>query len=187
MSPAPAIPAPVRRLAAVALLGVLTLGLTACGAGFAPQTYAQRNVGDGTNAAAGAVAIRNATIEPPSGGIVYEQGEDARVLLTITNDGPDEDRLVDATSPVAATVDILQRGSTASTVSLPRLSTTGDTVELALRGLQEEVRSGEYVELTLQFERGGEATLQVPVATRSEREPRPISSNFVHEDAGGDH
>ena len=167
------------RPATPALVLGLALVVTGCGANFEAQTYQTRTVADGTNAAVGAIAIRNVTLVAPEAGDTYDAGEDAEVLLTLTNDGPEDDRLVEVTSPAADEVTMLVDGRESDDVELPRLGTTGNTVSLELSGLTEDLRPGRYVEMTLRFERNGEVTLSVPVATTGEYdEDREHSENF---------
>ena len=114
---------------------------------------------------------------PPSGEL-YEAGDDAEVQLTLTNDGPDEDRLLEATSPAAGTVEIEAEGGGEDGVDLPALGTTGSQLSLTLTELAEQLRPGRYVEIALRFERAGEITVSVPVATTGEFEEREHSENF---------
>lgn len=168
-----------RRTAAVALALALPLGLSGCGASFEAQTYQQRSAADGTNAAVGPVAIRNVTLLPPEQGERHEEGEDVDVQLTVTNDGPDDDRLVGASSPVAEQVVLLEDGSEVDAVELPRLGTTGGRLSLRLDGLTEQLRPGQYTEITLTFENSGEVDLPVPVSTTGEwDDERERSENF---------
>jgi copper(I)-binding protein len=168
-----------RRTAAVALAVALPLGLSGCGANFEAQTYQQRSAADGTNAAVGAIAIRNVTLLPPEEGDMHEEGDDVDVQLTLTNDGPDDDRLVGASSAAADSVVLLEDGSEVDAVELPRLGTTGGSLGLRLSGLTEELRPGQYTEITLTFENSGEVDLPVPVSTTGEYDKeRERSENF---------
>jgi periplasmic copper chaperone A len=168
-----------RRTAAVALALALPLGLAGCGANFEAQTYQQRSAGDGTNAAVGPIAIRNVTLLPPEQGETHEEGDDVEVELTLTNDGPEDDRLVGASSPAATSVELLEDGSEVDEVELPRLGTTGGRLTLRLSGLTEELRPGRFTEITLTFESSGEVDVPVPVATTGQwDDERERSENF---------
>lgn len=168
----------------------LVLVLTGCGANFESQTYATRSSAEGTNAAAGAIAVRDVAIAPPESGDTYDEGDDVDVELTLTNDGPEDDRLVEVTTPAADSVELLSDGEEVDELELPRLATTGNQAGLRLLGLGEDLRPGLYVELTMRFEVNGETTVQVPVATTGEYdEDRERSENFHeigehHEDEG---
>jgi periplasmic copper chaperone A len=170
------------RPATAAVAVALGLALTGCGANFEAQTYQTRAVGDGTNAAVGAIAVRNVTLVAPESGDSYAEGDDAEVLLTLTNDGPDDDRLVEASSPDAEEVEVQQDGSASSGgVELPRLSTTANGVSLQLTGLSRDLRPGQYVEITLRFETNGEVTVSAPVATTGEYDEERERSEYFHE------
>lgn len=174
------------RLAGRVGVGALTLALTGCGAGFSAQTYQERTVSDGNNAAIGAIAIRNIAVLPGDGGVVAA-GSAAMVRMTLVNDGGEDDALVSATSPAAASVDITggTSGGTVAQVPIPRLGTTGNTAGLVLRGVKQELRSGSTVPVTLRFQRNGEITVDVPVATTGQYdETRPRSSNFYEPGQG---
>jgi len=162
-----------------AALALLPLTLAGCGANFEAQTYQERTVADGTNSATGAIAIRNVTVLPAQDEQgVLAAGDDAEVALTLTNDGAEDDQLVEVSSPAATDVEITERGSTTSSVDLPRLGTTGGRVGLTLTGLTRDLRPGEYVEITLRFERNGAVTVTAPVATTGEYVEREHSDNF---------
>jgi copper(I)-binding protein len=170
----------------VPLALALPLALAGCGANFEAQTYQERTVADGTNSATGAIAVRNVTVLPSEEEEgVLSAGDDAEVVLTLTNDGPEDDQLVEVTSPAADDVEITDSGRTTSSFELPRLGTTGTGLGLTLTGLSEDLRPGQYVEITFRFERNGEVTVSAPVATTGEHEEREHSDNFhqIGEDA----
>lgn len=167
------------RTAVVSLALALPLTLTGCGANFEAQTYQERTVADGTNSATGAIAVRNVTVLPSDDEEgVLAAGDDAEVSLTLANDGAEDDQLVEASSPAANDVEITEDGKTVSSVDLPRLGTTGGLVGLTLTGLTEDLRPGQYVEITLRFGRNGEVTVSAPIATTGEHEEREHSDNF---------
>jgi copper(I)-binding protein len=170
-------PHPPRRAVALAL--GLPLLLAGCGAGFEAQTYQERTAFNGTNTATGAIALRNVTVLPPPDDRTLEAGSDAEVMLTLTNDGPEQDELLEVTSPAAESVELLVDGEPTSSVELPRLSSTGGSLGLRLIGLSQELSSGEYLELTFRFERNGTATFDAAVATTGEYDDdRERSENF---------
>jgi copper(I)-binding protein len=92
------------------VVGVMAaaLALTGCGAGQLAQTSEQVASVDGANAMVGAISIRDAVIQfrAPQGSSVYPIGGSAPLQMTIVNSGPQADRLVSATSPVATSVQI---------------------------------------------------------------------------------
>ena len=167
------------RTAVVPLALALPLALAGCGANFEAQTYQERTVADGSNSAKGAIAVRNIAVQPSGDEQgVLAAGDDAEVTLTLTNDGGEDDQLVEASSPVAADVEITEGGDPVPAVDLPRLGTTGGQVGLTLTGLSEDLRPGQYVEITLRFERNGEVTVSAPIATTGEYEEREHNENF---------
>jgi copper(I)-binding protein len=173
--------APVRRrLATVAAASLLPLVLTACGAGLQAQTYQFRNQWSATNAAIGALAVRNLSVLPPSEGMTYEPGEDAEVRFTIVNDGSEEDRLLEITSDAASSVEVQVAGEQGE-VTLPPLSSTGQESGAVLRGITRPLRTGEYVEMTLRFEVNGVLEVLVPIEPAPEIGTRSTADNWEHE------
>jgi copper(I)-binding protein len=153
----------------IALAALATAGsLTACGASLDAQTYQERNNADSSNAAVGTIAIRDVAVAPPGAEGVYEEGEDAALTLTLTNLGPEDDRLVAVETDVAEEV-VIPGGS----VEVPGLGTTGEEVEVVLEGLTRTIRSGEYVDVLMRFETAGEQEVRVPVQTTGETD-RPV-------------
>ncbi len=145
------------------------MSLSACGASLDAQTYQERNQAGSTDTAVGSLAIRNVPIEPPSSGEVHEEGDDATVTLTVTSVTPEDDRLVEVTSDAAEEVVVLVDGEEGE-LEVPGLGSTGSTATLELRGLTREVRTGEYVEMTLRFADNGSAEILVPVALTGEND-----------------
>jgi copper(I)-binding protein len=100
-----------RRTRAPLVVSALIAGvaLAGCGAGQITQTAEQVAAVEGANAGAGEIALRNATIEfdaPVHGAAIYPAGTDAPLEMTIVNSGSEADRLIAASSPIAASVQI---------------------------------------------------------------------------------
>jgi copper(I)-binding protein len=100
-----------RRNRAQLLIGALiaAVAVAGCGAGQITQTSRQVAAVEGANATSGPISIRNATIEfdePAEGAAIYPVGGNAPLELVIVNSGAEVDRLVAASSPVAASVQI---------------------------------------------------------------------------------
>lgn len=159
------------RAAAALVAGLLPVALTACGASRDAQTYQERNGADNSDAALGALALRNVAVEAPRG-LSHAAGSDVEVTLTVTNADDQPDTLLEVTTPAAARVEVLAQGSPA-TLRVPALGSTGNAVTLRLVGLTSELRQGEYVPMTFRFARSGSLELAVPVAT-SGRTDRPV-------------
>lgn len=168
----------VRRLATGLLAAATAVSVSACGASRDAQTYQERTVADASNAATGVLALRNIAVEAPDDEL-YEVGDDASVVLTVTNASEQEDRLVEVTSSVADEVVVLAGGQERDLV-VPGLGSTGDFVELELRGLTRALRPGQYVDLTFRFADNGTVEVSAPVATTGESD-RPV---FTGEEGG---
>lgn len=188
MSPRLVRPRAGRRLPAVATGAVAALGLlavTACGATVDAETYQTREVANGSNVTAGDIAVRNISVLPPADGEgVLEAGDAALVTFTVSNGGAEDDALVEASSPAAESVQLVvadARGAArpVPSIELPASESTQGSSGLVLEDLTDDVRTGEYVEVTLRFERAGSVTVQVPVALTGEYdEDRETSENF---------
>lgn len=168
--PRPSLP---RSAATVLLAGLATTALSACGASMDAQTYQERTQAGATNSAIGTLAVRNLYVLPPEDGDrLYEPGEDATVVLTVTNSDDEDDTLLEASTPAADSVEILADGRPGP-LDVPALGTTADRGELVLNDLQDELREGEYITLTLRFAENGTLEVPVPVGTSGESD-RPI-------------
>jgi copper(I)-binding protein len=161
-----------RRLATGLLAVATAVSVSACGASLDAQTYQERNNAESTNAAVGHLALRNVAVKAPRGDEVHEVGDDATVVLTVTNADAEQDRLVEVTSSAAQEVVVLAGGQERDMV-VPALGSTGDAVTLQLRGLTRDLRPGEYVDLTFRFEGNGSTELLAPVITTGESD-RPV-------------
>jgi hypothetical protein len=108
------------------LAGLVVVGglaLAGCGAGQIAQTAQQKPTVDGQQAQIGPIAIRNAALEYPAGG-VYERGSEARLRMVVVNGGIAPDTLTSVSSPVATDVTISQGGSAEATGTTPEPSAT---------------------------------------------------------------
>ncbi|MER5213590.1 copper chaperone PCu(A)C [Streptomyces sp. NPDC002838] len=151
---------PWRRAVVFLVVGCLAAMWGATGCGSTENEYNP----PGANARVGPVLIRYAHIaEPPDG--PWEPGDDAPFYLWLFNQGQRKDRLLGAETAVARSVDIVSAdGTVRGPVALP----TGNLVELEkgrahllLRDLRQQIRGGDFVWITLRFERAGEIALQV--------------------------
>jgi hypothetical protein len=95
-------------------------------------------------------------------------GDDAGVSITVTNAAPEEDRLAEVTSPDAEEVAVVDEDGEETEMQVPSLGSTQGLVQLELRGLTRELRSGEYVTLQLRFEQNGATEVLVPVILSGE-------------------
>lgn len=99
------------------LLGAVAVGaaavlLTACGAGQTGTIGGQVAAVNGAQGSVGQVAVRDVTIQYPTGGQDhYSVGEDAPLLFTLVNSGITADELVSISTPAAG--DVSLSGSTA--------------------------------------------------------------------------
>lgn len=149
----------------------VALVLSGCGASMDAQTYAPRTQVDGTNVTLEELAVRNARVEPPAGGIAFEQGGEATVTMTVVNRGEEDDTLESVTTEAAEEAVVLDQGRPGE-VEVPA-GGISDSASVVLRGLSEELLVGQYVELTLRFTRAGDVEALVPVATTG-RAGRPV-------------
>ncbi|WP_435613398.1 copper chaperone PCu(A)C [Streptomyces sp. bgisy159] len=150
---------PWRRAVAVVAAGCLaTVGVAGCSA----DDDITHNP-PGANARVGSVLIRYGHIAEPTDG-PWERGDDAPFYAWLFDQGQQPDRLLGAETTAAQSVDIVSAdGTVRGPVEVP----TGRLVELKkgnphllLRGLRQEIRAGDYVWITLRFERAGEIALQ---------------------------
>ncbi|WP_199441082.1 hypothetical protein [Umezawaea beigongshangensis] len=247
--------APRRSAVTLALAAGLGIAAAGCSAGQVTQTDTQVAAVNGASGDVGEIAVRDAQLQFPDGEHGYESGDDAPLVVTIVNNGADEDQLVSirtsaagevatdgdtSLEPWTALVSAAVEGSKGS--SSPAPSATGSSsvsptsgspssgnpssaapsssgspsstgapssgsqesenpsvagipdqsisnpptdrssgrptseaeprevgkVTITLRGITEQLRSGQTVEVTFVFEKAGSLTLTVPLAPSAE-------------------
>jgi copper(I)-binding protein len=180
----------VNRALRAATMGVLLLSpvaLSACSAGQVTQTATQERDKVGAMAQVGALTIRAVQFLSP-GDDGYARGDDADLRIAVVNSGPDDDALTDVSGEGFGDVEF-DDGSTGSApadgIEIPGDSTVfidGDELAVTLTDLDEELRTGQYLELTFTFENAGEVTIPVTVATPEETVERGEAFDFHHEE-----
>lgn len=112
-----------RQIRAVLVIGAVvgSLALSGCAAGQIAQTANQKNNGGGADVTTNGILIRAAAIpfgDAPQGAAVYPTGSSAPVSMRVINTTPQDDRLVSASSPVAASVQISGQSDLPAGVSM---------------------------------------------------------------------
>jgi copper(I)-binding protein len=166
---------------AAALVTFLSVG---CGAGQEAQTAGQITGTGGAYGQTGEISVLDAQFVfdgPIAGDEVYRPGADAPLQLTIVNAGAADDRLVEVSSPVAASVRITGdpripggQALTAGYVEPVASVEARDArpIEITLVGLIEPVRAGLTYPVTFTFEDAGSLTLALPVENPDVLPPR---------------
>jgi copper(I)-binding protein len=157
-----------RRPALTSLLGAALLAglLSGCGTGLHARTYQEIGRQDGATAnlgGAGGIAVRHLHVSPPPTGGAHPLGGTAFVTGGLVNNGTSGDALVSASSAVAGAATLLVDGTPTTEVAVPRLGAAPSTWTIALSGLNRTVSAATYIPVTLEFQRAGRVTLQVPV------------------------
>jgi copper(I)-binding protein len=199
----------VNRALRAATMGVLLLSpvaLSACSAGQVTQTATQERDKVGAMAQAGDLTIRAVRLESPRGG-TYDSGDDAELQMAIVNAGEEPDALVGISGEGFGDVEF-DSGSTATAsptapptgtpgslssdteIEIPARSTIfigTDGASVTLTDLEQSLTTGQYLELTFEFEQAGEVTLPVTVATPDEALERGEAFDFHQEEGTESH
>jgi copper(I)-binding protein len=155
-----------RRSLSVSALVVSAALLAGCGTGLHSRTYRETGREDGATADLGGrtgVAIRGLHVSAPASGSAHQAGSTAFVTGGLINNGTSNDALVGASSDAAGAVVLLVDGTPTTQVAIPSLGTAPATWSLALTDLAGSLHAATYVPVTLEFQRAGRVTLQVPV------------------------
>lgn len=182
----------MNRALRTAAMGVLLLSpvvLSACSAGQVTQTAGQARDHTGAQAQVGDISIRQAQLLSPRGGS-YEQGDDADLKLAMVNGGEEADTLVSVDGEGFGSAEIESSGSGTGSgsqeIEIPARSSVfvGDDEEftVTLTDLDEDLTTGQYLEVTLTFEDAGEVTLPITVANPEESETRGETYDFHEEE-----
>ncbi|NEK57990.1 copper chaperone PCu(A)C [Geodermatophilus sabuli] len=173
------------RVAATMLL--LLLALTSCASGqtASDPLFGRARIGlDSVDGQVGSLRLLSVSIASPgTRGSIHIAGDSAALLVTIANDGEDEDVLTGASTDVAEQVVLrdvdapsdpdLQMSVPSGGIAVIR-DVTGAHLELS--GLQERLRSGFSVPVTFDFRDAGPVTLSVPIRTYDDVRPDRFSS-----------
>lgn len=154
-----------RPVSAVALV-VSALLLAGCGTGLNSRTYQENGREDGAVADLGGrtgIAVRHLHIAAPLAGSAHDLGSTAFVTGGLVNNGTSADALVGASSDVAGAVTLLVDGTPTADVAVPARGAAPTTWAVALSSLTRALPAASYVTVTLEFQRAGRVTLQVPV------------------------
>ena len=180
----------MNRALRAATIGVLLLSpvaLSACSAGQDTQTAGQERDHTGAQAQVGDISVRQGQLLSPRGGS-YEQGDDAELRVALVNGGDEADTLVSVDGEGFGSAEIEGSGSGTGSeeIEIPAGSSVfvGDDGEftVTLTDLDEDLTTGQYLEVTLTFENAGEVTLPVTVATPEESETRGEPFDFHEEE-----
>lgn len=174
--------------AALGLGAVVTLA--GCSAGQSTETAEQVSAVNGAHGDAKEVAVRDVQLAFPKDSATYKAGSSAPLQGVVANAGAEEDRLVQVSSPFAASGTISGKSSMASKTNLyltPETPAGGASVQgspsdhpeaqITLQGLNRDVRPGVTVPVTFVFEHSGATTIQVPLSTSPEERPGHGSPN----------
>jgi copper(I)-binding protein len=175
-------PKVVRQRFVSTALGIgAVLTLAGCGASQTSQTADQVSVVNGAEGDAQAVAVRNVQMAFPQGEAVYRSGASVPLQGVVANGGPTDDRLVQVSSPFAASAAVSGSSEIPSRTSLALTQGPGQgqasvqggpsgqpSARVELQGLKQDVRPGVTVPVTFTFEKSGSTTVQVPLGTSPE-------------------
>jgi copper(I)-binding protein len=150
---------PGRRIACVALLAAIPL--TACAAGYQAETSRERTTLTSVSAAKGNLTLRNIFFVGPA-----SSGENMPLYLAIFNGGTSSDKLMSISSSsfsggfVPSDASIRANGQ--------KYYNQGDGDVPQVIGAKNQVRVGQTVNVTLNFQQAGELTITVPVEAKTD-------------------
>ena len=187
----------MNRALRAATIGVLLLSpvvLSACSAGQVTQTATQERDKTGAQGQVGDLSIRQAELLSPRGGS-YEAGDDADLQVAIVNAGSEADTLVGVEGEGFSSAEIQSASSATATssasrggsdeIEIPAASSVfvgDDDVTVTLTDLDQDLSTGQYLEVTFVFEKAGEVTLPVTVANPESSETRGDAFDFHQEE-----
>lgn len=154
-----------RRPATLAVVLASAALASACGTGLHAVTYREQGRMDGAATDVGGrdgVAVRDLHVEGPATGSVLDQGSSATVTGGLINSGQTADTLVGASSAVAAGATLVLDGKQVTSIAIPPQAPVAGW-SILLTGLTTPLHAAQYVDVTLDFQRGGRVTLSVPV------------------------
>ena len=180
------------RAAAMGVLLLSPVALTACSAGQVAQTAEQERDKVGGSAIVGDLTLRDARLAYPTNG-EYAAGSDARLEVAITNGAPQDDTLLDVTGDGFASAEVSGAPTAAGSgtagggldVPIPAESNVfigGDGSRVVLTDLDEAITTGQGLDVTMSFERAGDVQVRVLVGTSARALPREEPFDFHGEE-----
>lgn len=170
---------PIKRtLGPVLVAAAASVVLSACGSGLNPQTYEYRAAANSTNVDAGLLSVRHVYVAAPDKE-GYAQGANADVVLSAATRADKDDRLVSATSPGAASVEVPDD----LVVKVGELMLDR---RITLVGLTKTLRSSDYVDLQLTFESGAVVNVNTPVEVTTDPPDANPDFEVPETDSNGD-
>jgi copper(I)-binding protein len=155
-----------RRPVSLLALLVSAVALAGCGTGLEAKTYSETGRQDGAFATVGGrdgVVLQRLHVIGPDSGSTLAAGDTALVTGGLVNNSGTDDALIGASSDLSNRVTLLVDGSPATELALPAHRAAG-TWSIVLNGLTREVHVATSITVTLEFQRAGKVTVQVPVA-----------------------
>ncbi|EHN77912.1 copper chaperone PCu(A)C [Streptomyces cinereoruber] len=142
----------------------LALAVTAGGCGGDDFSLPEWNA-PGQNARVGDIMIRYAHVAEPRGE-PWQPGDDVPAYVWLYNKGSEADRLVGASTPNAASVDIVDSEGKPlpGGVDLPPdqlVELEPSKSHLVLRDVREVIRGGDFMKFTMRFEKAGSITFNI--------------------------
>ena len=184
------------RAAAMGVLLLSPVALSACSAGQIAQTAEQDRDKLGGFAKVGEITVRDARLAYPTNG-EYAAGSDARLEVAISNSGPEDDTLLDVTGEGFSSAEVSGAPTAAGTgtagggldVPVPAESNVfigGDGPTVVLSDLEEAITTGQGLDVTMSFEQAGDVQVRVLVGTSARALPRGEAFDFHEEEGGGE-
>jgi copper(I)-binding protein len=174
----------VNRALRAATMGVLLLSpvaLSACSAGQVTQTATQQRDKTGAQAQVGDITLRQVHLAYPRGG-TYDAGDDAELNMAVVNAGKSPDTLTGVAGQGFRAAEI-----SGGEIEIPAATTIfvgeGNT-SVTLTNLDQSLTTGQYLEVTLTFQKAGEVTVPVTVGTPPRSLNRGETFDF-HDETGG--
>ncbi|MEV3902985.1 hypothetical protein AB0K11_11735 [Mycobacterium sp. NPDC050551] len=151
-----------------------TLTLSGCSAGQIAQTATQEPAINGVSANAGEIALRNVHLRAPQTSDYVRPGTDAELLFVAANNSPDvNDKLVSIRSDIATVTlagdaqipagGALIVGEPDGQIAPLEAVEAADTVTAQVK-LTKPISNGLTYDFEFTFERGGKATVAVPIS-----------------------
>jgi hypothetical protein len=150
---------PRLRSAAATLLAATAIALAGCsGTGVGAQTNQQYQAGVGANLRTGEVQLYNA--------LAVENNDGTATLSTVIVNTSEETQKLDAASATTSDGTRVDSQIAPAIVGPGDSFNTGPAATVVFRG--GDLKAGDYVTLTLAFDKAGDVTIDLPVVTRTE-------------------
>ncbi|HEX3960682.1 MAG TPA: copper chaperone PCu(A)C [Trebonia sp.] len=156
-----------RSLLAGAVALLVVPALAGCEAGLNAPTLEFHPASSGAHKIVDGLTISNVFVLAAPSGASLPPGSRAGMFLGLYNNGSSSDKLIGVTLPHGGAASVTIAGGSVTVPGNSGVNLTGPSPKIVLNGLSAPLSGGQAIDVTLIFQKAGQANLDVPVEPQS--------------------